>query len=221
MTRIILISDTHGYFPDTKHFPEADVVIHSGDFMTSGYKHSEVKDFGKWFSNLNYKTKIFVAGNHDRMFESDKKYCLSKFSSEVIYLENDSVEIDGLRYHGSPITPWFYAWAFNVYPEYIKKYWDIIPDDTNVLITHGPPKGILDSLTVSRPGMSPPGEPLGCPELRNRVEELKDLKLHVFGHIHGGKGTLVKDGTWFVNASYVDEDYQPILATPFTYLEIE
>lgn len=221
MTRIVLISDTHTFLPDTTYWPDADAVIHAGDFMGNGYRQNEVKDFGKWFSNLNYPSRILVGGNHDRMLETHKDYCLSKFSSEVIYLENDSVEIDGLNFFGSPITPWFYNWSWNVFPKDIKPYWDAIPDDTNILITHGPPKGILDSLTVSRPGMSPPGEPLGCPELRNRVEELKDLKLHVFGHIHGGKGTLVKDGTWFVNASYVDEDYQPILATPFTYLEIE
>ena len=214
MTRIVLISDTHTYLPDTTHWPEADVVIHAGDFQGSGYRHQEVKDFGKWFSNLNYPSRLLVGGNHDRMLETNRDYCLSKFSSEVIYLENQSVEINGLKYYGSPITPWFYAWAWNVFPEDIKPYWDAIPDDTNVLITHGPPRGILDTAFLG-------GEKLGCPELRNRVEDLEDLKLHVFGHIHGGKGTVVKFGAWFVNASYVDEEYRPNLVTPFTYLEIE
>lgn len=217
--KILMVSDTHGYIPDTTYWPEADVFIHSGDFMRSGYRHYEVKEFGDWLSSLPYKNKIFVAGNHDRMVESNLEYCLSKFPKNLIYLQDSSVTIDGVKFFGSPQTPFFYAWAFNVMPDVIGKYWEAIPDDTNVLITHGPPKGILDALTVSRPGMSPVGEPLGCPELRHRIGDLKDLKLHVFGHIHGGKGVRYLNGTYFVNASYVDEDYIPV-GNAFTYLEI-
>src|ERR1700729_639332 len=113
MTRIILISDTHGYLPDVTHWPDADVAIHAGDFQTSGYRHDEVKSFGKWFSNLNYPYRVLVSGNHDRMMESNLDYCLSKFSSDVIYLQDQAIEIEGLKFYGSPQTPFFYNWAFN------------------------------------------------------------------------------------------------------------
>lgn len=139
--KIVAFSDTHGHHRSVS-IPECDLVIFAGDLMTSGYKHFEVKDFGQWFSDLPAKHKILIAGNHDRLFETDKNYCLSKFSSEVTYLEDFYTVIDGLKIWGSPYTPFFYNWAFNRHRgEAIKHHWDLIPHDTDVLVTHGPPYG--------------------------------------------------------------------------------
>lgn len=113
----------------------------------------------------------------------------------------------GLKFWGSPIQPWFHDWAFNRWrgsltEGSIKKHWDMIPDDTDVLITHGPPKGFGD-----RPfGRE---KPVGCDDLLAAVLRIKP-KLHVFGHIHGGYGFDVFNGTIFLNASSVDEAYKPV-----------
>jgi Icc-related predicted phosphoesterase len=117
------------------------------------------------------------------------------------------VEIDGIKFWGSPVTPRFFDWAFNRDAD-IQYHWNMIPYDTNVLITHGPPYGILD-LTIRE------GKPVGCHYLRRRLFDLKDLKVHSFGHIHEGFGQQVGDGedfegVHFVNASYLDHRYRAV-----------
>ena len=83
-----------------------------------------------------------------------------------------------------------------------KRYWDQIPYGLDVLITHGPPFGILDQV-------APGGEHLGCAELLESVEQKKP-KVHLFGHIHGGAGTFERGATHFVNAAYLNEQYKPL-----------
>src|SRR5271163_4573614 len=103
--KIVAFSDTHTFPRDVK-VPDGDVLVFAGDFMGSGYKHHEVKDFGEWFSSVgNFKYRILVAGNHDRMVESNRLYCLEKFSKDVIYLENQEVILDGIQFYGSPVQP--------------------------------------------------------------------------------------------------------------------
>ena len=128
-------------------------------------------------------------------------------AKKIRYLENGSCEFGGLKFWGSPVQPEFMDWAFNVKrgPD-IKKYWDMIPDDTDVLITHGPPWGLLDQI---RPGREV--EHLGCGELLKAVRRVKP-KLHVFGHIHGGYGSFKEGPTQFVNASLLNEAYRPVNA---------
>jgi Icc-related predicted phosphoesterase len=208
--KLAAFSDTHAHHRTVK-VPDADVVIFAGDFMTSGYRHSEVKDFGEWFSNLPHKYKILVAGNHDRMVESDKSYCLSKFSSDVIYLEDSEIVINGVKFWGSPYQPWFYNWAFNVHRgDPIKEHWYKIPADTDVLITHGPPWGILDQ---SYPYSSSPSEHVGCEELGKQFSRINP-KVHIFGHIHGSYGNTKcfahRDYTDFYNVAICDEQYRPV-----------
>lgn len=113
--------------------------------------------------------------------------------------------IEGIKLWGSPWQPWFFDWAFNLQrgPEIARK-WDLIPDDIHVLATHGPPHGVLDK-TSRRPPQS-----VGCEALLERVAALPVLKLHVFGHIHEGYGTLVRGGCTFVNASICDVRYSPV-----------
>ena len=121
----------------------------------------------------------------------------------IMYLEDSGVEIKGLKIYGSPHQPTFFDWAFNVRRGKLKQYWDRIPEGLDILITHGPPKGILDQ---SEPHLG--SEHLGCDELMAAVERVKP-KLHVFGHIHGGYGKVGYVNTTFINASICDEQYRP------------
>ena len=194
--KIVCISDTHGRHEDVI-LPDGDVLIHAGDVSSSGQTF-QIEFFLKWFSNQPHKYKIFIAGNHDWYFEDDTTSHL-KIPSNIIYLNDSGCEIEGLKIWGSPIQPEFCNWAFNrERGKAIKKHWDLIPNDTDVLITHGPPYKIFDKVIR--------GGNVGCEELRKKVLEVNPL-IHVFGHIHEGYG-YYKDGvTTFVNASLLNHRY--------------
>ncbi len=200
--RIVCISDTHNCNEQIK-VPDGDILIHAGDATITG-RVDEIVLFNSWFAKLPHKHKIFVAGNHDWLFETNNKYARGLLSDEIIYLQDSSVEIEGLKFYGSPWQPRFFDWAFNLMrgAELAEK-WKLIPDDMDILITHGPPNGILDE--VPRKYFV---ENTGCEELRKRVEQIKP-KLHVFGHIHRGYGQTEQFGVKFVNASNCDESYEP------------
>lgn len=215
MQRITLISDTH-----TKHWeldgdlPGGDILIHAGDLMNSGRNPSDIKDFCKWFEEQNYNSKIFIAGNHDRMFEDFPERAMEIVNSYklITYLQDSWIKIgdDGqfndetmVKIYGSPWQPWFYDWAFNLPkggPGLMSK-WEAIPEDTDILITHGPPQ---DHLDVSGPPYNE-GH-LGCALLREKVDA-QPPKIHVFGHIHGSYGYKFHNGTHFFNASILNERY--------------
>ena len=206
MPRIVCLSDTHNC-NDQIAVPDGDILIHSGDATITGTLH-EIELFNEWFARLPHPYKIFVAGNHDWLFEQDREAAESLLDVGIVYLQDSAVEIEGLRFYGSPWQPRFYDWAFNLNrgPEIAEK-WRSVPADIDVLITHGPPNGILDGV-ATRWGI----ENAGCEELRSRVEEVSSygrLKLHVFGHIHSGYGTLEEAGVKFVNSSNCDEQYRP------------
>lgn len=218
--KVTLISDTH-----TRHnllnLPGGDVLVHAGDLMNSGYSRYEIKDFLDWFDSQNYDTKIFIAGNHDRVFEDDPDYIieLMKEYPGVTYLQDSEVQVgedwadDKFRVWGSPWQPEFYNWAFNL-PRRgpgLQMKWNQIPEGLGILVTHGPPQEILD---VSGP---PYNEPLlGCELLRVRVDEVKP-KIHVFGHIHGSYGYKYLNGTHFFNAAVLGENYELQTDRPFTF----
>lgn len=213
--RITFISDTHTKHTQITHdLPGGDILIHAGDFMNSGYHKNEAISFLDWFNTIpGYSHKIFIAGNHDRIFES-----LSDLSKEILekyprldYLEDFSkyVYIQDhipVKIYGSPWQPEFYNWAFNLprNGEELKKKWELIPDDTDILITHGPAFGALDYV-VDKYGQ----RNVGCELLKGRVDALKPL-IHVFGHIHYSHGTEKINDTLFVNASICTEQYNPI-----------
>lgn len=205
--RIVCISDTHNCNEQIA-VPDGDLLIHSGDATVKG-TDNEVIEFAYWFSRLPHKRKLFIAGNHDWLFELDNRTARFILSdSNIFYLQDSAVEIDGLKIYGSPWQPRFFDWAFNLNrgPELAEK-WAIIPNDIDILITHGPPNGILDAVPRSW-GI----DYTGCEELRKRVEEIASygrLKLHVFGHIHCGYGVHEEYGVKFVNASTCDEQYDP------------
>lgn len=204
--KLVLISDTHGAHK-TVQVPEGDLLIHAGDLSKRG-EEGEVKEFLDWFSKQPHTYKIFVAGNHDWLFERrSAEYITSLIPENIIYLNDSGIEINGVYIWGSPIQPTFYNWAFNRdRGKDIKRHWDLIPEHTDVLITHGPPYGILDK-TIK-------GEQVGCQDLLNRVHQIKP-KLHVFGHIHEGYGIHQNKQTSFVNTSILDQKYscvnQPIV----------
>lgn len=199
MTKIVLMSDTH-MAHENMVVPNGDILIHCGDATFQG-EIPEVASFGTWFSKLPHKYKIFVAGNHDWLFEKQPSIAKGMFSKDVIYLEDSLIVINGLKIWGSPVQPWFCDWAFNkARGNQIKKHWDLIPNDIDVLVTHGPPYGILDAC---------PDGNVGCEELLKVVNRIKP-KIHAFGHIHEGHGVVERNGTTFVNASIMDEMYNPV-----------
>jgi len=208
--KITFISDTH-----TKHkmldgqLPGGDVLIHSGDIMNSGYSKYEVEDFCKWFEKQNYDKRIFIAGNHDRLFEDEPEETMEIINEyDVNYLQDNELLIGEewetqVKIWGSPWQPEFYNWAFNLPRggQDLMRVWNQIPKDTGILITHGPPQGHLD---ISGPPYN--NGDLGCSLLRVKVDEIKP-KIHVFGHIHGSYGYKFHNGTHFFNASVLNEKY--------------
>ena len=197
--KFVAISDTHCRHHNLR-LPKGDVLLHAGDICYKGQK-DEVVDFLKWFSQQPFQYKIFIAGNHDFFLESAKASEIEKLIPEnVTYLNDCSITIEGLKIWGSPVTPWFFNWAFNRHRgEEIKTHWDLIPADTAVLLTHGPVLGIHDMVINS--------QRVGCRDLLDKVKEIKP-RVHVCGHIHEGYGTLQKFGVKFINASVLNESYE-------------
>jgi Icc-related predicted phosphoesterase len=195
----IAISDTHSQHRKLV-LPKADCIIHAGDVSSMG-REAEVIDFLDWFSALDYKYKIFIAGNHDFFFERcDELRLKAILPDNVIYLNDSQTEIEGIKIWGSPISPWFYNWAFNRYRgEQIRKHWDLIAADTDILITHGPVYGFLDK--TSR------GDAVGCEDLLEKVNQIKP-KVHICGHIHEAYGKIEQNGIKFINASVVNLEYK-------------
>jgi predicted phosphodiesterase len=215
--KITLLSDTH-----TQHrrcsgdLPGGDLLIHAGDFMSSGHSPYEAEQFFKWFDEIdNYDTKVFIAGNHDRIMQTKPDWALGTLTGHktIEYLQDDDLVLyfdghngdfpeDNIRIYGSPWQPEFFNWAFNLprHGDEMKTKWDAIPSNTDILITHGPPFGHLDI---------PGGQSIrvGCEMLRHRVDEFKP-KIHVFGHIHGGHGYYFDGNTHFFNASILNERYE-------------
>ena len=217
MFKITLISDTHTKHTKCHHdLPGGDLLIHAGDFMNSGYESREAEEFFKWFDQIKtYDTKVLIAGNHDRLMENDPEKMLGLLTGykTIEYLQDEQITLyfdgpngdypeDNVRIYGSPWQPEFYNWAFNLprHGEELQKYWSMIPNDTDILITHGPPHGIRDFV--------PNNYEVGCELLRVRVEQVNPL-LHVFGHIHNAYGEVYKGDTLYVNASICNERYVP------------
>jgi Icc-related predicted phosphoesterase len=183
--------------------PPGEVLIHAGDLTDRG-TFQEIEDFFNWFGSFPHEAKIVIAGNHDFAFERSGALARALVAPGVRYLEDSGLTIDGLKFWGSPWLPWFSDWAFSLERGgTLAAKRALIPDDVAVLITHGPPFGILDRVG------GPDGEPTGCEALAARLERLTALKLHLFGHIHEEHGTLARDGRWFVNASICTASFQP------------
>jgi len=202
--RIIHISDTHGHpIGDKLKNLSGDLLIHSGDLSRVGKLQDtsvSLNDLASFQSNFD--KIILVPGNHDWFFERDKALAKQMCNDLGIILLNDSgCEYKGIKIWGSPISPFFLNWAFNRFRgSEIQRHWEIIPDDTQLLITHGPVHGILD-LTTDRVNA-------GCEMLVERIAALSSLKLHLCGHIHEAHGIKKVGNITYSNASLMDVKYQ-------------
>jgi Icc-related predicted phosphoesterase len=194
--RITIISDTHGFYPTLQG---GDILIHCGDAFNRN-NHSELVKFIDWFSSQNYNTKIYIAGNHDGLlFSTFSKNLI--IENNIVYLEDNLVKINGLRIYGSPWTPAFMNWYFmKDRGKDIAEVWFNIPENLDILVTHGPPMGILDWSIYSNGHV-------GCADLLERVLAVKP-KIHCFGHIHACYGKFQDLNTLFINAALLNEQYQ-------------
>ena len=196
------LSDTHTLHRKI-HVPEADLLIVAGDFCAHG-KQGEARNFVAWLRELPHPHKVIVAGNHDLCMEADLSLGRRLFHAEgEHYLFDREVTVCGLRIYGSPWQPAFHDWAFNLprNGEALRTVWDRIPEGLDILVTHGPPHGILDR--------NAEGDLCGDEVLLTEVEK-KAPRMHVFGHIHEGHGVTGWYGpTLFVNASICTRQYVP------------
>lgn len=192
---ILHLSDTHGQHKNLKSLPEADVIVHSGDFTFAG-SEEEAYDFMNWFCNLPYKHKIFIAGNHDMcMYGADH---IDGLSRNVHYLYNNSVVIDGIKFYGIPM------FMEDCMDDKLDVFIHNIPDDTDVLITHMPPKGTCD---LADYGKGP--EHRGNATLAELLKKLHPI-CHLFGHEHDAYGKTIKENVIYSNACVVDSRYNLI-----------
>jgi len=224
--KIFHFSDSHTY-EHLLNIPQEhlDMIIFSGDesnVRNPYLNEPEATAFFKWFSSLTCKHKIFVAGNHSSAIE---KGLITKREIEamgIIYLENDWVEIEGLKIWGSPYSPTYGDWVFMRARHKMQELWNHIPDDTDIVITHSPPKGVLDH-TYNRQGEL---ESVGCKSLLNRIFQIQP-KLHLFGHVHSfqdiknaGTMKLANCKTLFSNGSIVTDNKFGVLTSHGNIIEI-
>ena len=195
--RLVCLADTHNKHHEIP-IPEGDILIHAGD-CTDGGTRNETKNFLKWFQEQPHKHKILVPGNHDFYFE--KTHNLMIVPSEIHLLIDTGVEIEGIKFWGSPVNPGLNNWAFNrERGKQIRKHWDLIPQDTQILITHTPPHGILDEIDS--------GINLGCEELAHILPSVQP-DYHLFGHVHPAYGSLERAETSYFNLSILNERLKP------------
>lgn len=202
---ITFFSDIHG-----KNLPElsawfidhpGDILVFTGDMQLNQYDNGFYTL--EWIHSLPYKYKVMTLGNHDWNYEGISEYV--SHLKDIRLLMNSSTTIEGINFFGSPYSPIFGNWYFMETEENLEKMYAKIPENTNILLTHTPPYGIMDVSTYFN-------ESAGSKSLRERVFNLKNLKYHAFGHIHEGRGICVKEGITFVNSSVLNEKYQ--LASP-------
>jgi len=201
---LVIFSDTHGTYPE---IPNADVAVFAGDCSSRG-SEEVCKQFIRWFGQQEPMHKIMIGGNHDFWFQTTPYGYIKDYAAVhgVIYLENTGTIIENTHFWGSPLSLEYGNWA-NTYPkEKGKEYWDMIPRHANVIITHGPPYGVMDECAHPRKGENPH---VGCKDLLSKVLEVKP-KLHIFGHIHESYGKRTLDGIDFINASHMNLRYEPV-----------
>lgn len=207
MPRIVCLSDTHNAHSELE-VPEGDILVHAGDATNAG-SLDEIAAFLDWFASRPHPEKVFVAGNHDWLFEIDGRIARAMAAERgITYLQDSAAEVCGLRFYGSPWQPRFFDWAFNLERgRELAEKWALIPADTEVLVTHCPPYLIGDEVSGALGIVNG-----GCEDLRRRVSSLAGgpLRLHVFGHFHFGYGRYEELGIRFVNAANCDEDYRPV-----------
>lgn len=199
------MSDSHELHREVE-VPAGDVLIHAGDFTMFSKSLRQIEDFNDWLGELPHRWKLVIPGNHEFFLEDCP--CRRSMLCNATVLIDEAITIEGLKIYGSPMTP-LYGGAFGKSSAADRtRHWAKVPSDTNILITHGPPVGILDLS---------PGQPvrMGDPELLVRIRELRSLRLHAFGHVHGGYGVAEENEVMFVNGALMgllgDLDHQPVV----------
>lgn len=201
LTRLVFLSDTHARHHKIPVVPEGDILLHAGD-LTNWGSLADVEHFNGWLGRLPHKHKVVIAGNHDFCFEKDPERAVALLTN-AHYLQDQSLELEGLKLYGSPWQPRFCNLAFNLDrgPK-LAAVWDKIPEGTDILLTHGPPHGQLDR---TRDGLA-----VGCEDLARRLLTVRP-RVHLFGHIHEGYG-MVRGETTYVNASVCNVHNEPVNA---------
>lgn len=205
----MVISDTHSKHEELPELPDGDVLIHCGDYSVFG-EYDETLAFLNWFSMQKHAHKIIVPGNHEVGIcprkarpSAEATMQLIKSYTDINFLVDQSMLIDGIKFYG---TPWCNGsriimgrWGFFEPNEDKRRTaFSKIDGDTDVLISHAPPLGILDTAR----GMN-----LGCEALLRRVQEIRPL-VHVFGHIHESYGLFLSDYTQFYNCANMDGNHK-------------
>jgi Icc-related predicted phosphoesterase len=181
MPTLVLLSDTHMQHEQLE-VPTCDVLVHAGDFTRRGTQE-ETEEFLRWFGGCRAEAKVLIAGNHDGWSEREPDAVRELAGrSGVTYLDDEEAQVGGLRVWGSPVTPAFRSMAFNrKRGAAIRRHWDRIPAGLDLLVTHGPPRGLGDRVIF--------GAHVGCDDLREAVRA-RPPRLHVFGHIHEAAGAF-------------------------------
>lgn len=222
--QVTAISDLHGHLP--KNLPGGDLLLIAGDIVPLQVQTSIgeslawlIEKFFKWAAGLPYARIIFIAGNHDFFFDkhwgpgADDLKTNPKWPSNLIYLENEDYEFikdDKVwRVWGSPNIQNLERWAFYQPKDVLYKTFSKIPYDTDILVTHQPP-AIKNYGKIQDPSSFHNGTDCGSKELAEVIQD-RDIKLHVFGHIHSGEHKPEDiNGTIYANVSIKDETYKAI-----------
>lgn len=217
--KIVAISDIHCKWNKLK-IPECDILISAGDYSFKGEEWA-VKEYHEWLRNQNARHIISVQGNHELWVE--KNFILAREIAEkacpgVYFIDEDIIEIEGVKIFCSAVTPWFHNWAWNKGPKELETHWNRIPEDVDIIVTHGPPYGIGDEVVKINGDSYDPKMSVGCPSLLKRIQEVKP-DLHICGHIHCGHGQRHIDGISYYNVSICDELYMP--SNPVTEIDYE
>ena len=192
---IVLISDTHALHREVEVQP-GDLLIHAGDFTMNSLSAEKLIDFNDWLGELPHPFRVVIPGNHDFAVEDPSR---RQLISNATLLIDQSIEIMGLKIWGSPVTP-LLGEAFGVASDRDRtKLYSLIPNDTDILVTHCPPYGVLDQAPCSELHQ-------GCHQLLDAVHRVQPM-IHVFGHVHGAYGTFNTPDTLFVNAALPGQGY--------------
>ena len=177
---VFAFADTHGLYRRLSIPADADILICAGD-ACEGFNPADLQDFFAWYTSIPAKLRIFVPGNHDRIFNQDPIRAQQLIPCRVVYLENDGMEFDGIKFYSVPARP------------YLRDTKATIPSGIDFLITHGPAYSHLD-------------RDLGCKNLFLSVASARP-KYHIFGHVHeeGLQRKAMLGGTTFLNVSYFEE----------------
>lgn len=205
--RIVCLSDTHNLHRSITAPLQGDLLVHAGDFSFFFEDLPAIRDFNAWLGELRFRHRVIVPGNHERiMYERPE---LRGLITNARLLINEGVTIEGVRLWGSPVTSDDAAFGCTT-PEERRALYATIPADTDILITHGPPHGILD--VEFRGG----GVHRGCPELLAAVQRIKP-QFHIFGHVHASRGAMQIGETKFINVAMLgwsgDIENRPISFT--------